>query len=179
MVFSQDSISVPDYENATILYLYDRQIAGNDNPASGILPLKVLKANGSAYITNTSGTFDHVTSDIQWTVPDDGFISIGYMLDYGYASDEDQATLRNGGIVQYTLYGVVKANKGYNGCGWWTIFSMNKMVKGTDMEHGADTKLIQVKKGNVVAFGTLWAHQSLPGAIKILYYPLKKTRVYD
>lgn len=149
----------------------------NNNPANGLIPLKSLEASGGAYLTNTSFTYDHVTSDVQWTVPDDGFVYISGVMDYVYASDADQQTLQNGGTVWYDLTAMVKSDKGYNSCGWWPIFRMSKKVNNLD-EEGDGVQLIQVKKGNVIAFGRDWNFQSLPGAIAIIYYPIKKTRTY-
>lgn len=178
LVFSQDSIGVPDYDNPTIIYQYDRHDSLNNNPANGLIPLKSLEASGKAYMTNQSFTFNHVTSDIQWNVPDDGFIRISYMLASRYATDAQQQTLQNGGTVWYDLMAMVKSDKGYNSCGWWPIFHMSKKVNNLD-EEGDGVQLIQVKKGNVIAFGRNWSYQSLPGAIVIVYYPIKKTRIYN
>lgn len=150
----------------------------NNNPAGGLVPLKSLEASGGAYLTDTSFTYNHVTNDVQWTVPDDGFVRISYMLAYRYATDAEKQTLQNGGTVWYDMMAMVKSEKGYNGCGWWPVFHMSKKVNNPN-EEGDDVQLLQVKKGNILGFGRNWNYQSLPGAIEITYYPIKKTRTYN
>ena len=181
MVFSQDSISVPDYDNPTIIYLYDRADSLNNNPAAGRVPLKSLEVNGGAYLTDTSFTYNHVTRDLQWTAPEDGFVSIDGNMNYDYASDKDQQTLRNGGTVWYSLVAMVKSEKGYNGCGWWPIFEMGRKVTGAHSmgSDGGAHDLIQVKGGNTLAFGRNWNYQSLPGRVSIIFYPLLRIRTYN
>lgn len=181
LVFSQDSISIPDYDNPIIIFQYDRADSKMNNPAAGLVLLKSLEANGGAYLTNTSFTYDHVTSDIQWTAPEDDFVYISGVMDYVYASDADQQTLQNGGTVWYSLMAVVKSQGGYNGCGWWPIFSMGKKVTGVHEAEidGGDHDLIQVKGGNTLAFGRCWNFMSLPGAVQIIFYPLLRTRTYN
>lgn len=182
LLFSQDSISVPDYDNPTIIFNYDRNDAMYNNPSGGLIPLKTLESNGGAYITDYAFTYDHVTSDIQWTAPEDGFVYINVNYAYAYASDKDRQTLQNGGTVWYDLMAIVSSKGGgANGCGWWCIFEGNKKVTGVHEQgiDGTDHDLIQVKGGNTLAFGRCWNYMSLPGLVTIMFYPLKRIRTYN
>lgn len=142
-----------------------------------MIPLPALQDQGLAYATTTSGTYDHLSSDTQcqYMVPADGFISIGILACYRRATATERELLDNGNNITVSMTAYAKSASGYNGSGWWNIYSYERVLTPADKDNETSGRaLIQVKAGDTIAFARLWPYWYLPGYISIQYYPIKK-----